>query len=294
MNSMSSYFCPDPSDSPEKAARKKVIFFLVLAFTLSFAGWILVTGAAGASDYSGLLIFTVFTMWCPGIAGIVTRYCFQKNLHGFGFIIGEYRWLLIAVGIPVIAGLLMFGAAWVSGIADFNSAMASVIFNLAFIPTFLFALGFNLFSAAGEEIGWRGLLVPEMAKFMGFTELALFSSAIWALWHFPLIFFSNYSGAGPIWYSVAVFVPSVMGAGLILAWLRLRSGSVFTAIFFHGFWNYFIQQFYPALTVSTPASDMMLGEFGWACPIVYVVLAIVFWHYRRGLSNMKTKSKHYK
>jgi hypothetical protein len=77
-----------------------------------------------------------------------------------------------------------------------------------------------------------------------------------------------------------------MGAAVILAWLRLRSGSVFTAILFHGFWNYFIQQFYPFLTVSTPASDLMLGEFGWACALIYVVLALVFWQLRKALPEI--------
>lgn len=280
MGSISAFFRPDPGDPPELTAKKKVVFFLVLAFALSAVGWVFVTRATSAGDHTGLLFFTVFTMWCPGLAGIITRFYFQKNLRGFGFCIGDYRWQILALGLPIVVGLLMFGTAWISGIAEFNSAAASVIFSLAFIPSFIYALGFNLFAAAGEEIGWRGVLVPEMAKFMGFTELALISSAIWTVWHFPLIFFSTYSGAGSLWYSVAVFVPSVMGAGLIIAWLRLKSGSVFAAILFHGFWNYFIQQFYPALTVSTPASDMMLGEFGWACPVVYVVLAIVFWHYR--------------
>ena len=283
MECISGIFSPDQKDSPEKAARKKVAFFLVLAFALSAVGWIFVTKYTSAGDRLGLVLSIVFTMWCPGIAGLITRFYFQGNLKGFGFCIGDYKWQIVAFGLPVTAGLLMFGAAWVSGIAGFNSYMAATIFSLAYIPAFVYSLCLNIFAAAGEETGWRGLLVPEMAKFMGFTELALISGAIWTVWHFPLIFFSTYNGAGPLWYSVLVFIPSVMGAGLILAWLRLKSGSVITAFLFHGFWNYFIQQFYPMLTVSTPASDMMLGEFGWACPVAYVLLAIVFWHYRSGL-----------
>ncbi|ADN35619.1 Abortive infection protein [Methanolacinia petrolearia DSM 11571] len=283
MEQISWIFLPDPEDTPGAAARKKVIFFLVLAFALSAVGWVFVTKYTASGDRSGLVLATVFTMWCPGFAGLLTRFYFQRNLKGFGFCIGDYKWQIISFGLPVAVGLLIFGAAWVSGIAGFNSYMASTVFSLAYIPAFVYALGFNIFAAAGEEIGWRGLLVPEMAKFMGFTELALISGVIWTVWHLPLILFSTYNGAGPLWYSVLVFIPSVMGAGLILAWLRLKSGSVLTAILFHGFWNYFIQQFYPSLTVPTPASDMMLGEFGWACPIAYVLLAIVFWHYRSGL-----------
>jgi membrane protease YdiL (CAAX protease family) len=288
---------PDPSvlslSSPSSAtaARKKVALFLVLTLLFSAAGWILVTRATGASDAERALLFTVFTMWCPGLAPIATRLRYQRNLKGFGFSLGEPRWQLLAVALPVGAGLLMFGSAWLSGIAAFSSETAAYIFSAAFLPAFAFGLLFNLFAAAGEEIGWRGLLVPEMAQFMGFTELALLSGAIWTVLHFPLIFFSTYSGAGPLWYSLLVFVPSVIGAGLILAWLRLRSGSVFTSILFHGFWNYFIQQLYPALTVRTPASEMRLGEFGWACAVISVLLAFVFWHFRSALPDARAEGE---
>jgi len=74
-----------------------------------------------------------------------------------------------------------------------------------------------------------------------------------------LILFGTYHGTGSVWYSLAVFVPSVMGAGLVIAWLRIISGSVWVAVLFHGFWNYFIQQVYPAMTVMTDAGEMMLG-----------------------------------
>lgn len=174
----------------------------------------------------------------------------------------------------------MFVSAWIFSIAEFSYESFANIFSAGFIPVFCIAVLFNLFAAAGEEIGWRGLLVPEMARFMGFTKLALISGAIWTVWHFPLIFFSTYNGAGPLWYSLMVFIPSVIGAGVILAWLRLKSGSVFTAILFYGFWNYFIQSFYPALTIQTEASEFMLGEFGWACPVFYIILAFIFWHFR--------------
>ncbi|EHQ35920.1 Abortive infection protein [Methanoplanus limicola DSM 2279] len=274
----------------EDNARKKVCLFLFLTLFFSCIGWFLVTSATSTGDNQNLLTFTIFTMWCPGISAFITRYYYQRNFAGFGFCICKPIWLFISAIIPILAGLLMFSSAWIFGIAEFNNTVASVIFSTGFILPFLLAIGFDLSAAAGEEIGWRGLLVPEMAKYMGFTKLALISGAIWTIWHFPLIFFSTYSGAGPLWYSVLVFVPSVMGAGLILAWLRLKSGSVYTAILFHGLWNYFIQQFYPALTVPTEASGMMLGEFGWACAFFYLVLAAVFWHFRGKLPDINKGS----
>jgi membrane protease YdiL (CAAX protease family) len=181
---------------------------------------------------------------------------------------------------------MMFGSAWIFGVAPLDASQLTKVLSPSFIPTFLLFLVFNCFAAFGEELGWRGLLVPELSRRMKFTGLSLLSGAIWTAWHFPLIIFGSYHGTGSLLYSIAVFIPSVMGAGLILAWLRLASGSVWVAVLFHGFWNYFIQQFYPLMTVKTPAGDKMLGEFGWFVAIIYVVLALGFWRFRNRLPHV--------
>ena len=261
--------------------RVMVLTFVILTLLFSSVFWYLITITPQvAANANLLLVYTIANMWCPAAAAIITRLWFQRNLDGFGFYPGKSKWLITGMLLPVAVGFFMFGSAWVSGIAPFNSANVVKVFSLAFIPTFLYLVAFNCFAAFGEELGWRGLLVPELSRFMGFTELALLSGAIWTSWHLPLMFFGTYHGTGPIWYSLLVFIPSVMGAGLILAWLRLKSGSFWVAVLFHGFWNFFIQQFYPLLTEKTPGGDMMLGEFGWFVAIVYVLLALVFWHFR--------------
>ncbi|MFA6530096.1 MAG: CPBP family intramembrane glutamic endopeptidase [Candidatus Micrarchaeia archaeon] len=265
----------------KKLARKEVVLFLALAFGLSSIFYYLI-----ATSTSNLLLFTVALMWCPAVAAILTRFYCQKNFKGFGFGWGETKWQLVGILLPIAIGLAMFGSVWLF-LGDFNAEKAAQIFSLSFLPTFAIMLAFNLFTVLGEEIGWRGLLVPEMSKFMGFTKLALLSGTIWMAWHLPIIIFGTYHGVGPLWYSLAMFVPSVIGAGVVLAWLRLKSGSIWPAVLFHGFWNYFIQSIYPALTIQTEASNMITGEFGWASSAMYVLLAFLCWHYRYLLPKVK-------
>ncbi|AGB02591.1 CPBP family intramembrane glutamic endopeptidase [Methanoregula formicica] len=275
------------SPSVQAGARVTVLTFVVLTFAFSSVFWYLTAITPPVPENRNLLLVcTIGVMWCPALAAVITRLWFQRNLKGFGIRPGKPVWILTGVLLPVAAGLIMFGLAWISNIAPFNSENAAIVFSLAFIPASLYAIAFNLFAAAGEEFGWRGFLVPELGRFSGFTTLALISAAIWTAWHIPLILFGSYHGTGPAWYSLAVFIPSVMGAGIILAWLRLASGSVWVAILFHGFWNYFIQVFYPSLTVTTPAGSMMLGEFGWFVAIFYVLLALIFWHFRDRLPKL--------
>jgi membrane protease YdiL (CAAX protease family) len=280
---------PFPSREPA-SPRITVLTFVILTFLFSSVFWYLIaTTAPVAENATRLLVYTIANMWCPALAAIVTRLYFQRNLKGFGLYPGEPKWLLLSMLLPVAVGLAMFGTAWVAGIAPFSTAGAARVFSVTFIPLFLYLILFNCFAAAGEEIGWRGFLVPELDRFMGFSELALLSGAIWTSWHFPLMFFGTYHGTGSIGYSLAVFIPSVMGAALVLAWLRLVSGSVWTAVLFHGFWNFFIQQFYPLLTTPTEGGSIMLGEFGWFVALAYVVLAVIFWYFRDRLPKTSPK-----
>ena len=273
--------------SPNPDPKKTVVTFLILTVFFSGIFWYLTATTPLVKENAGILtLYAVGAMWGPTAAAIATRLIWQRNLAGSGLRMGDPKWLAVGILLPIAAGLIMFGSAWITGIAPFSKEGAAGVFALAFLPAFLFAIAFNLFAAAGEEFGWRGFLVPELARCMGFTELALISAAIWTSWHFPVMFAGTYHGAGSIWYSLAVFVPSVMGAGVILAWLRLASGSVWVAVLFHGFWNYFIQQFYPLLTTTTESGQAMLGEFGWFCAVFYVALALVFWHFRDRLPKL--------
>jgi hypothetical protein len=56
--------------------------------------------------------------------------------------------------------------------------------------------------ALGEEIGWRGFLVPELAKVSSFAAVGLISGSLWALWHAPMILFSHYNEGTPAWYAL--------------------------------------------------------------------------------------------
>ena len=270
----------------KKLARKEVVLFLALTLCLSTVFYYLIPKAQTNSD---ALLLTALLMWCPAVAAILTRLHYQKNLDGFGFGWNETRWQLAGAFIPVLLGLAMFGSVWLA-FGAFNVQTAEQMFSTAFLFAFASSLALNLLFALGEELGWRGLLVPELSKFTGFTKLALLSGTIWMSWHLPLILFGSYHGSGPLWFSLAMFAPSVIGSGVVIAWLRLKSGSVWPAVFFHGVWNYFIQRFYPSLTFSSPETDAILGEFGWASPVLFVVLAFVCWHYRGKLPKVTLKT----
>lgn len=266
-----------PRNSKEQSdATAMSVVFVVLTFVLSTPFWYLSSQPPGRHA----TLISVGNMWCPALAAVLTRLIYRRSLRGFGFTLGKPRWLVLAVLLPALAGLVMYGSAWLFHVAPLNEAKLPKLFALSFIPLFFGVLAFSSLAALGEELGWRGLLVPELSRRMGYTKLAFVSGIIWTVWHLPLILFSPYHGTGPLWLSLVFFTVFVLASSFVQAWMRLVSGSIWVSALLHGSSNYFIQAFYPTLTIPTPAGDAMLGEFGWFAPIISAVIAIVFWSFR--------------
>jgi membrane protease YdiL (CAAX protease family) len=139
----------------------------------------------------------------------------------------------------------------------------------------------SLASALGEEIGWRGFLVPELAKQMSFTKLSLLSGAIWAVWHSPVLLFADYNAGTNRGYALGCFAVMVVSVGSIAAWLTLKSGSLWPAALLHASHNLFIQEIFDNLMRDTGRTLWYTTEFGAALAVTTAAFALYFWT-RRG------------
>lgn len=281
-------YMAEPAHPPLTTDPKRVVCaYLALTFVLSSIFWYLILAKPQFAVDSGLLRHSVFLlMWCPAVAAIATRLYFQRNLDGFGFTIGSLRWWLLAALIPIAYGLVMFGTGWITGIAPFLPEKAAAMLALPALEAVLIAICSNIVSATGEELGWRGLLVPELGRFADFTQLAVISAFIWFCWHVPVMLVGRYQGSGGLVYSMVIFFLAMIGGSTLFAWIRLRSGSIWPAVILHGVDNYFIQHFFPLLTATTVAGGAILGEFGWFSVLVSVVIGLTCWHFRYLLPKM--------
>lgn len=142
----------------------------------------------------------------------------------------------------------------------------------------------NMIAALREAIGWRGFFVPELYCKFSFTGTAIISSLVWALWHSPVILFSDYNNTGvSTWYGLVCFTLLVVGSSFTHAWLRLKSGSFWPAVVLHASHNLFIQAIFAPFTGDTGVTPYVIDEFGLGLAIVGIVLAFLFWHKRAEL-----------
>jgi membrane protease YdiL (CAAX protease family) len=274
----------------QTAPKKKIGLFLVLtlAFSSVFYYFIISGGGLQASN-AALLVIGL--MWCPGVAAMLTQVFFHRSLKGLGWKWGKTRYQVWSYLLPLAYAVCVYVSVWILGLGEINKDVLSraaerfgtedlpVSVTIVLFPLVAGIVGLlpSCLTALGEEIGWRGLLVPELAKTMTFAQTAFISGAIWAVWHYPLILFSDYRSSTPRWYAVVGFTIMVVGISFAYAWLRLKSGSLWTAMFLHASHNVFIQSVFDRLTAGTGVTEWIIGEFGAGLAIIGVVVGYVFW-----------------
>jgi membrane protease YdiL (CAAX protease family) len=86
-------------------------------------------------------------------------------------------------------------------------------------------------SALGEEIGWRGYVLPRLQTRMSALSAALLLAPIWALWHLPL-WLTGAPGRTPLIY--AGFVVSAFATSVLLTWVyNSTGGSLLLVVLLH-------------------------------------------------------------
>ena len=101
-------------------------------------------------------------------------------------------------------------------------------------------LSATIVGGGNEELGWRGILQPELEKKLPFPLATLITGCIWMAWHIPLWFVVGTSQQGMNFGLYCIY-------GLIVSfWLATiykKTRSVFCCAVFHGFSNLMLSFF---------------------------------------------------
>jgi membrane protease YdiL (CAAX protease family) len=250
-------------------AQRKLIVYLVLVFALSSFFYFKIAQIADL-DAAGMWVLGL--MWMPALAAIITALIFQRNIKGFGWGPGKIKYLVYGYVIPLLYTTLAYAVIWLTGLGRFNGGdgLFSTILSGATVGVLQAML-----LALGEEIGWRGFMVPQLAKLTSFNKTALISGVIWGLWHVPIIIFGGYNNGAPVWYSILAFFVLIIGMNFVFTWLRLASGSIWPTVIMHGVHNTFIQSVYEPMTENTGSTQFFSDEFGAVLAVIAVITAVV-------------------
>lgn len=279
-------------DSSSSIRIGRIVTFLALTFGLSsiFYGQI-ITGGEGIAPWALPL------MLCPGLSAIITKLIFDRNLTGLGWKPGPAKWLGLAYLLPILYGAAVYGFAWLVGQGGFTTEVVAGVasqLGMAEAPPAQLVVVYTLLLATvvflkalpgafGEELGWRGFLYPELQRKTSFTTASLIGGLVWALYHLPLILFSDYHSAAPRAFAVAMFFISSIALTFVYNWFRAKSGSVWPAVVLHASHNVFFLHVYDPLMARYPLTDFFVTEFGAGLMVVSVLMALYVWARRDDL-----------
>lgn len=133
----------------------------------------------------------------------------------------------------------------------------------------------NVIFALGEEMGWRGYLLPRLLP-LGQWPALLISGAIWGAWHAPVILMGYNYPAHPA-LGVLMMLLFCVILGILFGWTRLVTGSIWPAVIAHGALNGSAGAVFLFAKAGTSFDSIhagITGWTGWILPVLWILFLI--------------------
>lgn len=250
---------------------QKAILFTSLTLVLATA----LTFLLRKNSDIGLLMFVplivvLFTM-------LLTGEMFTKQgWASLGFHRFSWKVFLIGLVVPLIPTLIGYVIVWNTGLGEFKVPPEVEGKFLLFLFSTIASLVINsLTKMLGEEIGWRGYLLPRLQG-LGIEKALFISSFIWGLFHLaPILFSGQYHSDTNFLIFIPLFILNVLFVGYFVGYLRLISGSIWPAIFAHGIHN-MAWTYCAAYTINAnPIVTYLTGDVGVIGVAFYFIVYLI-------------------
>lgn len=243
------------------------VLFALLLLTLGGAATVLLHGTPLVMEW-----FIALTAWTPTyVLLIMFRKLFPDSTVKTFFkrVFSEKLHLRLLAATTVLQMLVFIISVYIVSVQ--RDIVIIKLFNFSF-PAVIYEFFFTLIQGpTGEEAGWRGYLLPAIAKSKGVVKGSFTVSVIWALWHAPIWFFgTDYSGLILVRYSI-VFVVSITSLGFVMGICYHHCKNLFVPIWIHFLFNFLSQTY----------TGSMVDLVTWYAAL-YTIMAIGFfvWHKR--------------
>lgn len=264
------------TSAPPRVPWGAVALFTAIAYGLA---WVITIPLWRSGGLANPLItpLGLVMMATPAIGALVVTFGVLKPAHPARYLglVPLRPWrrvvgcsLLGFLGVQVL-GVLAVVLGSVLGVAPLATP-AGTAAALATVPA-LSAL--VAIPALGEELGWRGFLLPTLRP-LGTWPALVVSGVLWGVWHAPLILLGYNYGYTDV-RGVALMTVTTVLVGILFGWLRMRSASVYPSALAHGALNASVGVFVVSLipAADRTVSSSLLGWVGWV--LLAVVIAVV-------------------
>jgi membrane protease YdiL (CAAX protease family) len=254
-------------------ARRQVAVFVGLTYAMTM----LLAVAFPHSVAAPLLSVFTPVLSVAAITFLGTPAGLRRGLWaGFGFGSAGIRSWPVAIIFPIMFLTVAYGAAVVVGVTDLRGPDLSAHGLALTLPDLAITLTLGTVLILGEEIGWRGFLLPRLQVLTSRRRAAVGTGFLHGAFHLPvLLLTTTYDEVGNRFIVAPVVVATITAAGVFYAWLRGRSGSIWPVAIAHNTANTVFDLGAAAAVTSSPvALAYVAGETGIATLMVVAGVAI--------------------
>lgn len=216
------------------AAMRRLTIYLASAFAITWLCWWYLAYAVPPAGkvMADTRFATLFLLggFGPTIAALIAVRAtpHEGSLSEYFSRVFRWRvnpvWYVVALLLPPT---LAIGVEFIDAVFCAHTMLLPTLRSLIRIPI-LFPM--MIIGGGLEELGWRGVAQPSLAKRMGLLRACLIVGAVWALWHLPLFYIPSVSQYGS---SFPIFALGAVTNALLLGWLYARTESILLCVLFH-------------------------------------------------------------
>lgn len=277
---------------------KGIFSFLVITLAVTYAieGSLVLSGfriAQVPAGYGQLIIAVV--MWVPALATVLTiKFVTREGFAITNLRFGSWKPYLESGLLVPVCFALIYGLTWLLGLGQpdwgleqFQELISStagtelppmppsaLVLPGLFLATLVMTPIVNGLFGFGEELGWRGYLLPKLMP-LGKPKAYIILGVVWGLWHLPLVLVGFTYPGYPLGGTLA-FIALTTVLGIYLNELTLRYRSSILAGWVHGVFN---SQKLGVWALLFPNINPLIGGYAGVVGIA-VWLALGLWEMR--------------
>ncbi len=259
------------------SAARETTLFLILTYLLALG----IAIALPDAGINRLLTVLVPTISVATLTFTVTRRGSRRALWrdiGVGRIRGaaDASVWLVALVVPMALLALAYGTAIALGYADLVHVSTAPVDVASFVADLVISLVLGTVIILGEEIGWRGYLLPRVQKLTDRRRAAVLTGFAHGCFHLPLVLIATtYDSDGARWFVAPSVVVTITAAGVFYAYVRDRSAGVWPVALAHNAANtlFDLGSRATVATGSTASLAYVAGESGLATMGSVILLA---------------------
>ncbi|MDP4152251.1 MAG: type II CAAX endopeptidase family protein [Bacillota bacterium] len=243
-------------EKEKSAAKKRLIIFTSLTIVIAWFVFMLIP-ICGLTYGKGTVPILILAgaMFVPALSSILTRLITKEGFHNMYLrprFKGHAKYYLFSYFAPTLLIILSAAVYFLifPGLFDpqfstikqaaeasgKTAANAELVIFAQSLEILIIGPIVNIIPTLGEELGWRGYLLPKLRMFFSDRAALVITGAIWGVWHAPIIAMGHNYGTkylGYPWLGIFAMIVFCVALGIVEGYITIKVGSAIPAAMIH-------------------------------------------------------------